>query len=140
MFVNKLYFKLHLCNTFHSRIFTQYPILSQNPNTFKIRQALFFVFFTDEEIEIKNYVYCPSPTQPVEQEPVRSSVLLNSQRQGFIFLLPRKRYCPWTSSVFLFSFIFFSHGLEESLTVALIWLLLKDCGTNLKCVLGSLHD
>lgn len=63
---------------------------------------------------------------------------LNSQRQGFYFF-PLRNYCPWTSSVFSLFFLL-SHGFRGILDSSLDLATSTSCGTNLKCVLGSLHS
>ena len=63
---------------------------------------------------------------------------LNSQLQGFSFS-PLRNCCPcWTSSVSLI-FIFLSHVFREILDSRLDLATSKSCGTNLRCVLNSLH-
>ena len=62
---------------------------------------------------------------------------LNSQRQGFYFS-PLRNYCSWTSVFSLFFLL--SHGFRGILDSSLDLATSTSCGTNLKCVLGSLHS
>lgn len=139
--MNKLYFrKNYICVTpfilrsSHNILF--YPKSKHS----KIRQALFFCILQMRKLKSKNYVYCPKVTQPVGGKGQSGAQFSEFTASGFLLFSSKKLLSLDIFCFFSFLFIFLSHGFRGILDSSLDLATSKSCGTNLKCVLGSLHS
>lgn len=93
------------------------------------------------KLKSKNYVYCPKVTQLVRGKGQWGAQFSEFTASGFLFFSSKKLlslldvFCCFSS----FLFIFLSHVFRGILDCSLDLATSKSCGTNLKCVLSSLH-